>query len=106
MEIVDFDTLGGSLKFEYNKGTLHHVPDCLSRAPISEMPELTEAEEELWITSKALVQNSSSGEVKVDSKAVTQQKESFHLPDVESIIAQVLKWQAKDDYTQVGIKYC
>ncbi len=103
--IADFETLGGSLKFEYNKGALHHVPD-VSRAPVSEVPELTEAEEELWIASKVLVQNSNSGEVKVSSKAVTRQEEPFHLPDVESIVAQILKWQAEDDYAQAGIKYC
>ncbi len=130
VEIANFETLGGSLTFEYNKGALHHVPDCLSRAPNPEEPELTEAEEELWVTSKCqtsslevlalteaeeelrlaskcLVQNSDeSGEVKWDAEAGSRPPDSFHMPDTESIVTQILKWQNEDDYAQAGIKYC
>ncbi len=55
VEIADFETLGGSLKFEYNKGALHQVPDCLSRAPSLAMLEFSEAEEQLWVASKSIV---------------------------------------------------
>ncbi len=90
---------GGSLKFEYNKGTLHHVHDCLSRAPSPAPPELSEAEEELWIASKSLVQQTTlSATAKVDAKARNRQQESFHMPDTESIVDQILKWQNEDDY--------
>ncbi len=82
------------------------VPDCLSRAPSPEIPELSTAEEKLWIASKSLMQDTKTGEVKVDSKAISWQEESFHMPDVESIVTQILKWQAEDDHAEAGIKYC
>ncbi len=107
VEIADLETLGGSLQFMYNKGALHHVPDCLSRAPCPGVPELLEAEEELWIASKSLVQQvAQSVIVNVDAKARTRPDVSFHMPDTESIVAQILKWQNDDDYAQAGIKYC
>ncbi len=105
VELADFETLGGSLTFEYNKGALHYVPDCLSRAPNPEEPELseaekelyvaskcqtssleeptlTEAEEELWLASRCLTQNlDESEEVQCAAKGGARPPESFNRTD-------------------------
>ncbi len=57
--------------------------------------------------SKSLVrQPTHSAIVKLDAKTGIRPEASFHMPDTESIVAQILKWQNDDDYSQAGIKYC
>ncbi|MCP3685025.1 MAG: hypothetical protein GY861_20375 [bacterium] len=64
VEIADFETLGGSLHFACNKGAQNHVADALSRGAV-DPPELTQAEEELWVASRALLSESFDSETPI-----------------------------------------
>ncbi|WP_297330960.1 ribonuclease H family protein, partial [Pseudoalteromonas sp.] len=86
VEIADFETLGGSLRFVYNKGAQNHVADALSRGAIDPL-ELTEAEEELWVASRALLSDPLDSEIPTCAKVKTTAtlEKEFHFLDTESI---------------------
>ncbi|MCP3684021.1 MAG: hypothetical protein GY861_15170, partial [bacterium] len=88
VEIADFETLGGSLHFIYNKGAQNHVADALSRGPV-DPSVLTQAKEELWVASRALLSDSTELLSKIPTcamaKKVEKSENEFHFPDLESI---------------------
>ncbi|MCP3683643.1 MAG: hypothetical protein GY861_13240, partial [bacterium] len=92
VEIADFETLGGSLQFVYNKGAQNHVADALSRGPI-DPPELTQAEEELWVASRALFQKIEDSEKKtyVMVRKLSTSENEIHFPDTKSVAATIRK---------------
>ncbi|MCP3681761.1 MAG: hypothetical protein GY861_03635, partial [bacterium] len=81
VEIADFETLGGSSHFVYNKGAQNHVADALSRGA-EDPPELSQAEEELWVASRALLSGSFDSEIPICAvvKKTNRPEKEFHFP--------------------------
>ncbi|MCP3686293.1 MAG: hypothetical protein GY861_26925 [bacterium] len=106
VEIADFETLGGSLHFVYNKGAQNHVTDALSRGAV-DPPELTQAEEELWVASRALLLESFDSETPTCAvvKKTNSLEKEFHFLDTEAIFKTIKDWQSKDRYSKAGFEY-
>ncbi|MCP3685503.1 MAG: hypothetical protein GY861_22865, partial [bacterium] len=107
VEIFNFETVGGSLQFVYNKGAQNHVADTLSRGSV-DSPEPTQAEEELWVaSSRALFQKMEDSEKKTCAmvKRSPRLENEFHFPDTKSVPAIIRKWQAEDPCSQAGLSY-
>ncbi len=81
----------------YNKGAQNHVADALSRGAI-DPPELTQAEEELWVASRALLLESFDYEIPICAvaKRTNSLEKEFHFPDTEAIFKTIKDWLSKD----------
>ncbi len=119
MEIASFASCGGSLKFVYKPGAHHKVPDGLScnPLPLDEVPpELTDNEQEQWVSAKAFVDDKNNpdricedglaGSTFEEARAGdVDQPKGFQIPDIDSIAATVKKWQDDDPFVWMARSY-